>query len=334
MDLTIAWFKEFLPSKCNCSLQQLFTTSGFTVTANQSGYYDRDTYFGALQYNEIDVLLTFSKLPLFQNPEVVRLGAPIFSAKAIVINAVKPPQNYSLEVIETMDVFQPMVYVYLLIALSFVMGVTFHYFFGCSLFNCIWKTSTGLMNQIDDFQEETFSSRILWLHFMLFIFFFVAGIMGGLISADMSIDEPRIEELKDLLDPKFNMTPVLSKQDILFDTLARTPKESLEHQIITIAEKRGSLVDLSLKEFDAIVGHNIQNALYSITKHDHVLLHYDVFAEKILLCACVGLDKKEPIFAPAKHPFAQDIFFPFSHAIQPARHLPTSTPNFRVEYLS
>jgi hypothetical protein len=316
---TVEWLTSFIPKNLNCSVVPITSQAGFS-TANETGYYEPDSYFGALQYNRVNILALFTQMSAFSNPDAVLVDVPIVGAKAIISNAVKPVTTRELDILETLDAFDFLFYVYFMIVVFYVFAISCHLIVKKSLLSNLWTCLVALMDQVGDGFDGVVSSRILYCHYLMFLLFFLYGIYGGLISADMTIpvSQPQISKLEDIFDDQFNVTPVFGIQGLVYNALYRTGNGSMGHRVIDRAIQRGSLIDFSKvsRTYDSNMTLYANKALKSLTSPQYALLSHDIFVEKMLLGACIGLDLKEPLFAAASQDFGQDILvFPYSHRI-------------------
>ena len=316
---TTRWILGFFP-KVNCSTTVLSMAGDSNIKTNSSGFYEETSLFGGLQSKKINILAMFVKMDTLENPFPLRIDVPLFGSKAVIANVARNESSQELDILQTIVTFDLLVYLYVAIAVFFVFAVTSHVMFKWTIVKSVWTTSTGMIGQIND-DHEMISHRILWISYLAFLFFFIYGIMGGLISADMTMAfrEPRVERLEDFFDDKFNTTPVSLKQEFVYDRLMRAGNGSLEHRVIDRMIERGSLIDNSdHDETNQELGMSkMQSVFYAFTKPDYAFLEHEVFVEKALFGACVIADKKEPIFVPGKEAFGEDMFaFPYSEDIK------------------
>ena len=312
-DSATKFFTSFFPSHLNCSYVGL-KVKNIESSLNESGMYDTDSAYGALQDNRINIFAYFASLKSFENPSVFKIDVPVVEANAILVNAVSPVNQTDIDLLEAFNTFEVDTYYFTLVVLCLTIG-----WFKCimkwSVLKSIWAAFTGLVDQVND-EGQTIAQRVVWLFFQFFILVGVFGYWGGLISADMTVSwtPRRIERLKDIFDPNFNATPFFVKQVPLYPMLYNSPEESIQKKILKRAEERGSVFDMAMtmdkmNEFPVMV----KKFFDSLSNPNEAYLDHDIFVKMILRIACFMGNLEEPIFAPGKEPFGRDTFvFPYS----------------------
>ena len=242
-DSTIKFFISLFPSHLNCSYVGL-NVRNVASSLNESGMYDTDSAYGALQDNRINILAQIVSLKSFENPSVFKVDVPVSEAEAILVNAVPPVNKTDIDILQTFNAFQVDTYYFTLVVLCLMIG-SLKWIMKWSVCKSIWVSITGLLGQGND-DGQTLPERILWLFFQFFIFFAVLGYWGGLISAEMTVSwtPRRIERLEDIFDPNFNATPFFIKQFPIYSLFYYSPSGSIQKQILKRAEERGSVIDL------------------------------------------------------------------------------------------
>ena len=304
---------SFFPSHLNCSYVGL-DVRNIESSLNESGMYDTDSAYGALQDNRINIFAYFVSLKSFENPSVFKVDVPVVGAEAVLLNAVSLVNDTNIDILETFNTFQVDTYYLTLVVLCLTIG-SLKWIMKWSVWKSIWACITGFLGQGND-DGETIPQRIIWLFFQFFIFFAVLGYWGGLISAEMTVSwtPRRIERLEDIFDPHFNATPFFFKQVPVYSLLYYSPSGSIQKEILKRAEERRSVIDSSIlaehmEDSPAI----LDKFLDSLSNPNEAYLDYDLFAESILRVACFARNIKEPIFARGTESFGSDTFvFPYS----------------------
>ena len=310
-DLGFKFITSFFPSHLNCSYAGLHVRN-VESSLNESGMYNTDSAYGALQDNRVNIVAHLVSLKSFENPSVFKIDVPVVGAEGIILNAVFPVNKTQIDVLQTFNTFQVETYYFSLVILCLTIG-WLKWIMKWSLFKSIWACITGLVDQVND-EGQTIAQRIVWLFFQLFILVGILGYWGGLISADMTVSwtPRRIEKLEDILDPHFNATPVLIKQVPIYSVLSNSLEESIQKKVFLRAEERESVFDMGMNKMNEIPlkTEKFFNSLANLTD---VYLDYDIFVKMILRVACFARNIKEPIFAPGKESFGKDtLVFPYS----------------------
>ena len=312
-DLGFKFITSFFPSHLNCSYVGL-NVRNVDSSLNESGMYDTDSAYGALQDNRVNIFAHLVSLKSFENPSVFKVDVPVVGAEAILLNAVHPVNRTQIDILETFNTFEVNTYYFTLVVLCLTIG-WLKWIMKWSVFRSIWACITGLVDQVND-EGQTIAQRIMWLFFQMFILVGVLGYWGGLISADMTVSwtPRRIEKLEDILHPNFNATPFFAKQVPIYSVLSNSPEESIQKKILKRAEERGSVFDMTMtmdKMNELPV--KVNNFFDSLSNPNDAYLEHDIFVRMILRVVCFATNIKEPIFAPGKEPFGSDTFvFPYS----------------------
>ena len=306
--------EEFLPSHLNCSIVYIPALDIGESAVNETGHYDNNTFYGALQDNRINILFYVSNLKSFKNPSAFAIDVPLFEAEANLINAVAKVNQSDIDVLQTFHTVDLNTYYFMAIA-TFLTISWLHLIMSWSFWKSLWVSMTGMVGQIND-DGDTTSERVIWVHFLFFILFAINGILGGLISADMTMSwkSRRIESLEDIIN--FNATPVYYKQSCIQNWLENSAEESVERKVMERAEERGSalLIPMAIKGLDITESSAIsEKFLNSLCNPNEAFLEYDILIKPLLRFACIGRDIKEPIFAQGTQSFGKDIFvIPYS----------------------
>ena len=312
-NLGFKFITSFFPSHLNCSYVGL-NVRNVDSSLNESGMYDMDSAYGALQDNRVNILAHLVSLRSFENPSVFKVDVPVVGAEAILLTAVPPVNHTHIDLLEALDTFEVDTYYFTLVVLCFTIG-WFKLIMKWSVWTSIWACITGLLDQVND-EGQTISQRIMWLFFQFFILVGVLGYWGGLISADMTVSSTprRIEWLKDIFDPNFNATPFFLKQVPIYSVLSSSPEGSIQKKVFKRAIERGSVFDMGMTTDKIEEFHIMINKFFdSLSNPNEAYLDHDLFVKMILRVACFARNVKEPIFAPGKEPLGKDMFaFPYT----------------------
>ena len=312
-DLAFKFLTSFFPSHLNCSYVGL-NVRNVESSLNESGMYDTDSAYGALQDNRINIFGHFVSLKSFENSSVFKVDVPVVGTDAILLNTVLPVNHRQIDILETFNTFQVDTYYFTLVVLCLTIGCL-KWIMKWSVCKSIWACITGLVDQVND-EGKTIAQRIMWLFFQFFILVGVLGYWERLISTEITVSwtPRRIEKLEDILDPHFNATPFFVKQVPIYSLLSNSPEGSIRKKIFTRAEERGSVFDMAITmdkmdEFRVTT----EKFLDSLTNPNKAYLDHDLFVKMIVRVACFARNIKEPIFAPGKESFGRDTFvFPYS----------------------
>ena len=310
-DLGFKFITSFFPPHLNCSYLG-FNVRSVDSSLNESGMYDTDSAYGALQDNRVNILAHLVSLKSFENPSVFTVDVPLVEAEAIILNAVPSVNHTQIDILETFNTFEVNTYYFTLVILCLTIG-WFKWIMKWSVYKSIWACITGLLDQVND-ESQTIAQRILWLFFQFFILVGVLGFWGGLISADMTVSwtPRRIEKLEDILNPNFNATPFFFKHLPIYSVISNSSEGSIQKKIFKRAEERGSVFDMAMDKMDEFPVY-ANKFFNSLANPNDAYLDHDVFVKLIVRFACFARNIKEPIFVTGKEPFGKDTFvFPYS----------------------
>ena len=276
----------------------------FVGQANSSGWYPETSARGMLQRGYFDIFATPMRYDSVDNPDALILDKPIASSELILASSQKIARIKHLNIFQSMNPFNSIVYVYLFYLSLFiaVMFTTSHrlrilikrcrrtsidYTPGMMdikyFFRSLYQVLQQLTVQTSDKPPITrsFGEKSVWLSTWITVFILYYGYISGLFSTDLNftIRPDRVESLQDIMNPKFKAIPACYGQVEAIEDFVVAKPGSLKHQIYRKMQKENTIYVI---EGNDDVSKTITDVKQQLEDPRIVLIEYEMFMELMI----------------------------------------------------
>ena len=293
-----------------CKIKTIHPTH-YVGPANSSGWYPETSARGMLQRGKFDVLGMLSRFDTVDNPKAFFLEVPLESSQLIVASSQKMQKISRMNIFQSMNPFDPIVYIYMFFVCFFIaVVVTASDRIRKLIRRCKWKyflrrrrmevyilklkdvrlflqnlprvISEIAVGKTDRKPSTNFlAEKFLWLSTWIVFFVLVHGYVDGLFATDLNfkIKPERVESLKDILDPKFEAIPVIYGQVAAMDDFVAAKPGSIEYRIYEkTQEKNSTIVINESAKFESI----LESVKMQLKDPRVVLIEYEFYLELMI----------------------------------------------------